>query len=173
MELLVNLIAVTLILLILWRFYHHRYAERVYKYSLYELRDRIRMYAIENPGKDVELFKAYDFVLSRSICQAHFLTLFSIIISEIKGEKNEYGQKTIKVLAEKREKNEFYSSIHSELVDATLHYVLDQHLVSGKTIIVPLANVMIGANSVISLVRRGTEEIIYAPSKDGDKLASA
>ncbi|MEM9679474.1 MAG: hypothetical protein AAF901_04050 [Bacteroidota bacterium] len=138
-------IVMALIILSVWRRYHHSYAALNFKYKIYQLRDKLRLLVVQNKiSAEDWVFDYFDNSLSKSISLNYYLTIFRLATIGLIHEKDEdlikFRQKLNKEIEDKPELEELYA----DYINAVKEYIFDQHYVSIM-IIKPIVVLILGA----------------------------
>ena len=163
----VNALVITimvLFLLALWRKMHQKNEQLKFKYKVYALRDKIRYKAITGEiDPNHWLFDYYDNTFSKAISRSYYITLLSVLVLNFKHQDEEELHKFSKKLIKETEKEPVFREIYYEYLNALLHYIVMQHMVSMKFIIKPVALPIIGAKKLSEILEKYMKNLLYFP----------
>lgn len=153
-----------LLVLSLWRRYHHSLAALKFKYKLYALRDRLRMLSVDGVVNcDDWVFDFMDRSLSKSISDSYHITLVRLILLNFAHsedlELGRFNEKLERTFASNPE----FEKIRTEYLLAVKEYVIDQHYVSVNIILKPGARVIFGASTAAFKLNSWLKGILVYP----------
>ena len=162
-----DLIVVLFFLLLVlgaWRYKHHAYVAMRFKYTLYNLRDRLRMLAIHGIlSTDHWAFDYLDSTLSKSISKHKFLTLFSLVFLHRKYKDDKNLFQLSEQLELEFDKCPQLKEIQKEYTAAIAEYITEQHFVSYYVFIRPILAVVFGTKMLMNKISQYSNSALIYP----------
>lgn len=139
-----------LIILAVWRSFHSNIKTLEFKYSVYKLRDELRLLGIKGEvDSESWLYNHLDESFSKSIEESYYITLFRLIIlSAVYSEDEKYlefSAKFDKALKEEPKLNTLQKSYYSVI----RKYIREQHHISWTYIIKPFFAPIVGTTTLV------------------------
>lgn len=153
-----------LITLSVWRRFHQQHSNLKFKYKLYALRDEVRELAYHNKIEcDGWLFDYFDESLSKAISESYYITLFRIVMLDFE-HKREPKLKEFKAKLEAEVSNsKEMLGIFQRYKDAIKDYVIDQHYVSIKFILLPIIRLTSATSKAAHYFNRWVKGVVIFP----------
>lgn len=160
-------------LLAFWRRMHLHYSQLRFKYDLYTLRDRLRRAAMYGEvSAESWVFDYFDRTISKNIGQSYYITLAHIIILGYRHENDENLLKFKQKLKKETEGSEFYKKLQSDLQEASVRYVMNQHYVTVNWVLVPILTPIFGTAVLLSKLNGWMSKTFILPEvSDSNRLA--
>lgn len=159
-----GILILLLIVLAVWRRYHHNYAMLKFKYTIYSLRDQLRLMAINSElDKDNWVFDFFDTSFSKAVSSSYYITLIRLSILSVVHEKDEALVKFSKKLDDELSNNPKLKELQIQYIDAVKSYVFDQHYVSMNFIIKPIVVLIFGTAIAASKLNQWLKGILVYP----------
>jgi len=153
-----------LLVLIVWRRYHHNYAMLKFKYTIYSLRDQLRLMAINSElEKESWVFDFFDTSFSKAVSSSYYITLMRLSILSVVHEKDVALMAFSKKLEEEFAKNPKLQKLQQDYIDAVKSYVIDQHYISINFIVRPIVVLIFGTALAASKLNQWLKGILVYP----------
>lgn len=160
-----SMTVIPLIVFMVFRKWNNKYQEEIFREKMFELRDRLRMLAIEKKvNKRSKEFDYIDFSISKNIEESYFLTMFYIISIENRYKTSELDayKETFDKIHANINNNEYLRDIFKEKNRITKEYVLGQIPVL-VFIIKKSARLISQMAKLKALIKKRLSEINYFP----------
>lgn len=154
------------------RHMHQKKSELKFKYSLYALRDKLRMLAIDGEiDSDHWLFDYTDNTISKAISQSYNITLLYVSMLATRHGEDESLNKLSYDLNQEFEKHPLFKEIKKEYHQITTRYIQDQHYISIRFFLMPIASPIIGGVTLMKKIRRWSDGLfVYPETSNSDRL---
>jgi uncharacterized membrane protein YbaN (DUF454 family) len=165
------IVTFTLLAFNIYKKLNNRYQEELFRSSLYELRDELRMLAITKKVKAHNIeFDYLDYSISKTIQESYFITLFYVVSLEVLHKRHESNIKNYKegyeVLISNIDKNEDLKKIFIKKQILTNKYLSGQNRLT-KFIFRIIKKCYKGIFDLKKYFKQKVSEINYYPELSG------
>jgi hypothetical protein len=147
-----------------WRWIHISYEHRKFQYKVYELRDRLRLLAINGELESNSLIFDYlDFSFSKMIRKSYDISFFYMFCLNIIHPKNKEIINLLDEINTEINKSESLKKINTDYINALKTYLKEQHYVSFILFLRPVSRLMLGNNTAQKRYQDINQSSLYLP----------
>ncbi len=153
---------------------HQKVETQRFKYKLFEIRDKLRMYAIDDIiNKNSLAFDYYDHSISKSIHRSYDITLPWIlgIAFTFNNDKHEHIRHLMSKIEEETIESAELQEIRKGITGAMVNFLVNQHFIIFK-IVVPILKALVGSRATRNNFNNIINSSLYNPeTSDSSRYA--
>jgi hypothetical protein len=152
------------VILLVWKSFHVRLAEKQFRYSLFKVRDDLRMLAINNEiDKSSKIFTYLDETFSSTIKEHYNINIYTLLFVELFRRDKQKEFKFLELIDEACRNNKELEKLVINYIDACREYIFDQNFVSFKVIIKPIVISIFGVKSFAAKINDFSKRTLVSP----------